>query len=141
MITSHMHVKAPGFGRHVKDDELVNDFMSGFSLAEAIKSELKKHGYDRLEIVGEDYGWLVVAFHRSSGVEFGVTLSSLAEPEDDRDAVMEVMIAIQPQKRTKGMLWWKKDIGIEVGEFSETVFDFLRNTPGVDVLEEFADIA
>lgn len=136
-----MHVKAPGFPRHPEDDELVNNFMSGFSLADAIKAELAEHGYERTELIGEDYGWLVVANHRPSGVEFSVTLSSLAEPDCDENVVVEAIIAIQPQKRTKGWLWWRKDIGSEVREFSETVFNFLRNTPGVHILEEFADIA
>ncbi len=76
MITSHMHVKAPGFPRHPKDDDLVNDFMSGFSLADAIKSELMERGYDGLQLIDEDWGWLVVAFNRASNTELRVMVSS-----------------------------------------------------------------
>jgi hypothetical protein len=114
MITSHMHVRAPGFPRHPKDAELVNNFMSGFSLAESIKSELMERGYDGLQLIGEDWGWLVVAVKRESSTELRVTVSSLASPEDDEDSVVEAMISIQPQKLTKGALWWKKDIGRDV---------------------------
>jgi len=88
MITSHMHVKAPGFPRHPKDDELVNDFMSGFSLADAIKSELMERGYDGLQLIDEDWGWLVVAFNRASNTELRVMVSSLADPEDDDSSVV-----------------------------------------------------
>lgn len=140
MITSHMHVKAPGYPRHLKDDELVNSFMSGFSLAEAIKSELMECGYSDLELVGEDWGWLVVAVNRASNTELHVTVSSMADPDSDQDAVVEAMVGIQPQKLTKGALWWKKDIGADVRGFSQTVFNFLRNTPGIEVIEEFSDI-
>ncbi|MFC4214049.1 hypothetical protein ACFP4H_21045 [Pseudophaeobacter arcticus] len=140
MITSHMHVKAPGFPRHPKDDELVNDFMSGFSLADAIKSELMERGYDGLQLIDEDWGWLVVAFNRASNTELRVMVSSLADPEDDDNSVVEAMIAIYPQKLTKGALWWKKDIAGEVRSFSQVVFNFLRNTPGIQSIEEFADI-
>lgn len=121
MITSHMHVKAPGFPRHPKDDELVNNFMSGYSLAEAIKSELTECGYDGLQLIGEDWGWLVVAVHRASHTELCVTVSSMADPEDDKDSVVEAMVAIQPQKLTKGALWWKKYIGGDVRGFSQAV--------------------
>jgi hypothetical protein len=140
MITSHMHVKAPGFPRHPKDSELVNNFMSGFSLAEAIKSELAERGYNGLQIIGEDWGWLVVAVDRASETELRVSVSSLADPEDDGDSVVEAMIAIQPQKLTKGALWWKRDISGEVRGFSQTVFKFLRSTAGIEIVEEFADI-
>lgn len=140
MLTSHMHVKAPGFPRHPKDDELVNNFMSGFSLAEAIQSELKDRGYADLELIGEDWGWLVVATSPASKIELNVTISSMAEPEDDENSIVEAMIAIQPQKLSKGALWWKKDIGRDVSNFSQVVFDFLRSTPGIEVIEEFADI-
>jgi hypothetical protein len=135
-----MHVKAPGFPRHSRDAELVNNFMSGFSLAEAIKSELMERGYDDLQLIGEDWGWLVVAVNQASNTELQVTVSSLAAPEDDEDSVIEAMIAIQPQKLTKGALWWKKDIGGDVRGFSQTVFNFLRDTPGIEIVEEFADI-
>lgn len=140
MITSQMHVKAPGFPRHPKDDELVNNFMSGFSLADAIKSELTGYGYGELELIGEDWGWLVVAVNQSSKTELHVCVSSMADPEDDENSVVESMIAIQPQKLTKGVLWWKKDIGGDVRGFSEAVFNFLRNSPGIEIIEEFADI-
>ncbi|WP_299282390.1 hypothetical protein [uncultured Tateyamaria sp.] len=113
MITSHMHVKAPGFPRHPKDDELVNNFMSGFSLAEAIQSELMDRGYDSPGLGGEDWGWLVVAVSPASNVELHVAISSMADPEDDENSTVEAMIAIQPQKLSKGALWWKKDIGAD----------------------------
>lgn len=135
-----MHVKAPGFPRHPKDDELVNNFMSGYSLAEAIKSELMERGYDGLRLIGEDWGWLVIAVHKASNTELSVTVSSMADPEDGKDSVVEAMVAIQPQKLSKGALWWKKDIGGEVQGFSHAVFNFLRNTPGIENIEEFADI-
>ena len=140
MITSHMHLKAPGFPRHPRDDDLVNDFMAGFALADALKSELVGCGYLGLQLIEEDYGWLVVATHYVSEIELDITLSSLAEPEMDTHSVVELMISIQPQKLTKGLLWWKKDIAAEVREFSETVFGFLRQSPGVEVLEEFCEI-
>ena len=93
--------------------------MSGFSLAEAIKSELMDRGYDGLELIGEDWGWLVVTASPASNVELHVTISSMADPEDDENSVVEAIIAIQPQKLSKGALWWKKDIGGDVRDFSK----------------------
>lgn len=140
MITSHMHVKAPGYPRHPRDDELVNPFMSGFSLAEAIETELRERGYVDLRIVGEDWGWLVEAVNGVSRVHLCVSVSSLADPDDDPGGVVEAMVAIQPQKLTKGALWWKKDISADVRGFSHAVFHFVKDNPGIEVIEEFSDI-
>jgi len=141
MIVSHMHVKAPGYPRHVKDDELVNDFMSGYAVADMLASALGERDFRDISFIAEDWGWLIVAKPNTSDFEFSVALSSLAEPTDDKEAMVELMIAIQPQKLTKGVLWWKKDISKEIELFSRAVFGSLNSDDGIEVIEEFSEIA
>jgi len=128
-----MAVKAHGFPRAPEDDRLANDFMSGFALADHIKTRLSEIGYTTFDLIPEDFGWWLDIVQPGTGFRASVVFSSCAEDENDRHMIPEIRVGIDPSKPfRRKWLCLKEDISSQILRLSADVFGILRSTEGVE---------
>ena len=135
-ITQSLALRAPGFSRNAKDDELPNEFMSGHALAARVRKYLHQRRYTETELVAEDYGWHLYGYPQNSTLRCEVVFSSLTDPDAPISDIVELYVSVEPTRGTTGILFWKKDISEDVRRHSALVFDFLRKLDGIEVLED-----
>ena len=132
--TIGMAIKAHGFPRAPEDDQLTNDFMSGFATADFVKIQLTSLGYSAPDLVAEDFGWWLSITQPGTGFRASVVFSSFAESEDDRDMTPEMRVGIEPDTLfRRKWFFMKEDVSSQVMRFSTDVFDILRCAEGIEI--------
>ncbi len=132
--TIAMAVKAYGFPRAPEDDRLVNDFMSGFALADYMKTRLSKLEYTTFDLIPEDFGWWLDVIQPETSFRASVIFSSFAEDENDRHMVPEMRVGIEPSKPfRRKWLFLKEDISSQTQRFSADVFGILHTIEGIEI--------
>lgn len=132
--TIGMAVKAHEFPRAPEDDQLVNDFMSGFATADFVKAQLESLGYSAPDLIAEDFGWWLDIVQPETGFKASVIFSSFAQDEDDRNMVPEMRVGIEPDKLSRRKwIFMKEDISSQVMRLSADVFGILRSAEGIEI--------
>jgi len=130
-----IELDAPGFPRDEQDrSELVNNFMSGHALAAHVLAELQKGGYTDGELIGEDWGWLLLAYDPGGRVDVEVRFSSVAD--DDDSGSDEFIVSVSPDTRTRRRrLIFREDVSAEAERLSRTIVQVLKAAEGVNISE------
>ncbi len=134
--TIGMAVKAHEFPRAPEDDQLINDWMSGFATADFVKAQLAILGYSDSALIAEDFGWWLDIVQPETGFQASVVFSSFAQGEDDRNMIPEMRVGIEPDKLSRRKwIFMKEDISSQVMRLSADVFGILSSAEGIEITD------